>query len=152
LLALIPAWVYEDIMDTHHSGQEAAVLEVVTYSFGGIPLLSLAGDFDHSSLPLFRERARQAMGDGGSRLLLQLTDTVYIDSGGVSSLLSLLHQVRNKGWLGVIGPGPDVMRLLQMVGLTLDPSFRVFSSLDEVEEFLQQGLVESETAAEAETV
>jgi anti-sigma B factor antagonist len=138
-------------MDTHHSGEEAAVLEVVTYSFGGIPLLSLAGDFDHSSLPLFRERAKKALGDGGARLLLQLTDTAYIDSGGVSSLLSLLHQVRNRGWLGVIGPGPDVLRLLQMVGLTIDPSFRVFSSLDDVEEFLQQGGSEPTTAVRADT-
>jgi anti-anti-sigma factor len=115
------------------------VLEVVSYSFGDIPLLSLAGDFDHSGLPEFREKAGHALADGGDRLLLQLTDTLYIDSGGVSSLLALLHQVRNHGWLGVINPSPHVLRLLQMVGLTIDPSFRVFAGLDEVEEFLQHG-------------
>ena len=115
------------------------MLEVVTYSFGGIPLLSLAGDFDHSALPTFKEKAGEALGDGGFRLLLQLTDTTYIDSGGVSSLLALLHKVRNRGWIGVISPRPDVLRLLQMVGLTIDPSFRVFDSLDAVEEFLQHG-------------
>jgi anti-anti-sigma factor len=115
------------------------VLEVVTYSFGGIPLLSLAGDFDHSGLTIFREKAGNALAEGGDRLLLQLTDTTYIDSGGVSSLLALLHKVRTRGWLGVINPSADVLRLLQMVGLTIDPSFRVFGSLDEVEEFLQHG-------------
>lgn len=115
------------------------MLEVVTYSFGGIPLLSLAGDFDHSSLTEFREKAGDALAEGGNKLLLQLTDTSYIDSGGVSTLLSLLHQVRNRGWLGVVGPSPDVLRLLQMVGLTIDPSFRVFSSFDDVEEFLRHG-------------
>jgi anti-anti-sigma factor len=116
------------------------VLEVMSYSFGGIPLLSLAGDFDHSSLSIFRQEVEKALGDGGVRLLLQLTDCTYIDSGGVSSLLTLLHKVRNRGWLGVIAPSPDVLRLLQMVGLTIDPSFRIFSSLDEVEEFLQEGV------------
>jgi anti-sigma B factor antagonist len=116
------------------------VLEVVTYSFGGIPLLSLAGDFDHSSLPVFQEKAQEALADGGAKVLLQLTDTNYIDSGGVSSLLTILHKVRNKGWLGVVGPSPDVLRLLQMVGLTIDPSFRVFASMDEVEEFLRHGV------------
>jgi anti-anti-sigma factor len=115
------------------------VLEVVSYSFGGIPLLSLAGDFDHSSLALFRAKAEEALGEDGTRLLLQLTDCAYIDSGGVSSLLTLLHRVRNRGWLGVIGPSSDVLRLLQMVGLTIDPNFRVFSNMDEVEDFLQQG-------------
>jgi anti-anti-sigma factor len=127
-------------MEDYRRKEESGVLEVVAYSFGGIPLLSLAGDFDHSSLPTFRTQADHALADGGFRLLLQLTDTTHIDSGGVSSLLALLHKVRNRGWLGVIGPSPDVLRLLQMVGLTIDPSFRVFSNLEEVEEFLQQGI------------
>jgi anti-anti-sigma factor len=115
------------------------VLEVISYSLGGIPLLSLAGDFDHSSLSIFKEKADEALGDGGMRLLLQLTDCLYIDSGGVSIMLSLLHRVRNRGWLGVIDPNQDVLRVLQMVGLTIDPSFRVFTNLTEVEEFLQHG-------------
>ena len=116
------------------------MLEVMSYSFGGIPLLSLAGDFDHSSLALFGQEVDKALGGDGARLLLQLTDCIYVDSGGVSSLLTLLHRVRHRGWLGVIAPSPDVLRLLQMVGLTIDPSFRVFSNLDEVEEFLQEGI------------
>lgn len=115
------------------------MLEVISYSFGGIPLLSLAGDFDHSSLSTFKEKADEALGDDGDRLLLQLTDCSYIDSGGISTLLSLLHRVRNRGWLGVISPNSDVLRLLQMVGLTIDPRFRIFSNLDEIEEFLGQG-------------
>jgi anti-anti-sigma factor len=126
-------------MSTQTEMGEADMLEVISYSFGGIPLLSLAGDFDHSSLALFRQKTDDALGDDGIRLLIQLTDCSYVDSGGVSSLLTLLHRVRTKGWLGVIDPSPDVLRLLQMVGLTIDPSFRVFSGLDEVEEFLQHG-------------
>jgi anti-anti-sigma factor len=117
---------------------EAEVLEVISYSFGGVPLLSLAGDFDHSSLSVFKNKADEALGTEGSRLLIQLTDCTYIDSGGVSSLLTLLHRVRIRGWLGVIAPTPEVLRLLQMVGLTIDPNFRVFSNLDDVEEFLRQ--------------
>ena len=125
-------------MRTRNPQPEADVLEVITYSFGDIPLLSLAGDFDHSSSSGFRQSVDEALGDDGTRLLLQLTDCSYIDSGGVASLLALLHRVRHRGWLGVISPNSDVLRLLQMVGLTLDPSFRVFSGLDEVEEFLLQ--------------
>jgi anti-anti-sigma factor len=117
------------------------VLEVISYTFGDIPLLTLAGDFDHSSLSLFKQKVDEALGDDGSRLLLQLTDCPYVDSGGVSGLLTLLHRVRNRGWLGVVAPSPGVLRLLQMVGLTIDPSFRVFSNLEEVEEFLRPGNV-----------
>ncbi len=113
------------------------MLEVVPYSFGGVPLLSLAGDFDHDSVSLFTQQAEEALGNDGKRLLLQLTDCSYIDSGGIGCLLSSLHRVRGQGWLGVIAPNPDVLRLLQMVGLTVDPDFRVFSGLEEVQAHLQ---------------
>ena len=113
------------------------MLEVVSYSFGGIPLLSLAGDFDHSGLPEFREKAGDALAAGARDSCCNSPTLCYIDSGGVSTLLRFA-QLRNHGWLGVIGPSPDVLRLLQMVGLTIDPSFSVFSGLDEVEEFLSR--------------
>lgn len=113
-------------------------MEVIPYFFGGVPLLSLAGDFDHASVSSFGEEAEEALGKDGSRLLLQLTDCPYIDSGGISCLLSSLRRVCDHGWLGVIAPSPDVLRLLQIVGLTIDPSFRVFSGLDEVQTYLQE--------------
>jgi len=115
-------------------------MEVIPYSFGGIPLLSLPGDFDHASVSSFTEEAEEALGKDGSRLLLQLTDCPYIDSGGIGCLLSSLHRVRDQGWLGVIAPSPDVLRLLHLVGLTIDPSFRVFSSPDDVQAHLQEPL------------
>jgi len=114
------------------------MLEVIPYSFGGIPLLSLAGDFDHASVSHFTEKVEEAVGKDGRRLLLQLTDCAYIDSGGIGCLLSSLRRVRNRGWLGIIAPSPEVLRLLEMVGLTIDPSFRLFSGLDEVQAYLQE--------------
>ena len=117
-------------------------MEIVRYSFGGIPLLSLAGDFDHAAVTSFTEESQGALGEGGGRLLLQLTDCPYIDSGGVGCLISSLRQVGGHGWLGVIDPHPDVLRVLKMVGLTIDPSFRVFSDLDDVQSHLQEPAVE----------
>ena len=115
-------------------------MEVIPYSFGGVPVLSLVGDFDHDSVASFTEKAEEALGKDGSRLLLQLTDCPYLDSGGISCLLSSLHRVRQQGWLGVIAPSPDVVRLFEIVGLTIDPSFRVFSGLDDVHTYLQEPL------------
>ena len=112
-------------------------MEVVPYSFAGIPLLSLAGDFDHASAPSFAEEVDAVLDAGGSNLLLQLTDCPYIDSGGIGCLISSLRRVRDPGWLGVIAPHPDVLRVLKLVGLTVDPDFRVFSSLEEVQAYLQ---------------
>lgn len=116
-------------------------MEVIPYSFGGVPLLSLAGDFDHDSVSSFTEQAEQALGTDGRHLLLQLTDCPYIDSGGIGCLVSSLRRVRHDGWLGVIAPSPDVLRLLRITGLTIDPSFRVFSGLDDVQTYLHGPLV-----------
>lgn len=116
-------------------------MEVISYSFGGIPLFSLAGDFDHASVSYFMEQSQSALGEDGRRLLLQLTDCPYIDSGGVGCLVSSLRRLRSDGWLGVIDPQPDVLRVLNMVGLTVDPSFRIFSNLDEVYSCLQESAV-----------
>jgi stage II sporulation protein AA (anti-sigma F factor antagonist) len=116
---------------------KGVVVEVVPYSFAGVPLLSLAGDFDHASVPAFTEESDNALGEDGRHLLLQLTDCPYIDSGGIGCLISSLRRVRDPGWLGVIDPHPDVLRVLKMVGLTVDPDFRVFASLEEVQAYLQ---------------
>jgi anti-anti-sigma factor len=113
-------------------------MEIIPYAFGGVPLLSLAGDFDHAAVPSFTKAAEKALGEDSGRLLLQVTDCPYVDSGGIGCLVSSLRRVRPAGWLGVIAPSPDVLRLLTMVGLTVDPSFRVFSGLEEVRASLAQ--------------
>ena len=107
-------------------------MEIIAYTFGDIPILSLAGEFDRTAVSDFCEQAERALGDDGSRLLLQFTDCSYIDSGGIGCLLGILQQVRNRGWLGLLAPDPDVLRLLEIVGLTLDPDFRVFEDLEGV--------------------
>ena len=112
--------------------KEGTSVEIVPYTLGEIPMLSLAGDFDRTAVPEFSERAEQALGTDGARLLLQLTDCSYIDSGGIGCLLELLQRVRNRGWVGLLGPNPDVLRLFEMVGLTLDPHFRIFAGLEQV--------------------
>ena len=113
-------------------------MEVIPYSFGGVPLLSLAGDFDHDSVSSFTEQADQALGTNGHRLLLQMTDCPYMDSGRVGCLVSSLRRVRGCGWLGVVAPSPDVLRLLKITGLTVDPSFHVFSGLDDVHAYFEE--------------
>jgi len=53
-----------------------------------------------------------------------------MDSGGLSVLLSLLRRTGSVGFIGVISPCPDLLRIFEIVGLTSDPSFRVFSDVE----------------------
>jgi anti-sigma B factor antagonist len=112
------------------------MIEITQYSLDDVPVIGLGGDLDHSAAPVFDEAVAEALGEDGRRLLLQLTDCPYIDSGGLSSLLLLLRRIRPDGWLGIIAPSPDVRRLLDLVGLTVDPSFLVFPNLDEAKAYL----------------
>ena len=100
------------------------MLEIASYSFQGVPLLSLAGDLDHASAAQFNVAVGRALGSDGNRLLLQF--------GGISCLLSLLRRFRPDGWLGVVAPSPGVHRLLNLVGLTLGPNLLVFAGLEGV--------------------
>ncbi len=43
-------------------------------------------------------------------------------------LLSGVRRLRDRGWLGVVGPNTNVRRLLEIVGLLVDPNFRVFAT------------------------
>jgi anti-anti-sigma factor len=61
-------------------------------------------------------------------VFLDLQGVTYIDSGGLSVLLAGVRTLRDKGWLGVIGPNNNVRRLLEIVGLLVDPAFRVFDT------------------------
>jgi anti-anti-sigma factor len=68
---------------------------------------------------------------------LDLSEVDYIDSGGVSVLLSTVRRLRNRGWLGVVNPNGNVKRLLEIVGLTVDHGFRLFGSKEEATRALE---------------
>jgi len=106
-------------------------LEVLKTSLSGVPVVKVTGDVDHLTAPALERIIQQALGIDGAYLLLDLSDCQYLDSGGLSVLLFVCRQVRDEGWLGVIAPHPDLLRLFEIVGLTSARGFRVFSSSQE---------------------
>jgi anti-sigma B factor antagonist len=114
--------VYESLRDP---------MEVLKTALAGVPLLRVIGDIDHVSAPALEAAIQQALGMDHTRLLLDLAGSHYVDSGGLSVLLFACRQVRDEGWLGVIAPDANVLRLFEIVGLTTARGFRVFSSSEE---------------------
>jgi anti-anti-sigma factor len=102
-------------------------VELSATSLCGVPLLQIVGDIDHFSSSELDGAVQEALGDTGVRLLLDLSECAYLDSGGLGVLLMTLRRVRDKGWLGVIGCNRDVSRLFLISGLHSDPGFRIFS-------------------------
>jgi anti-anti-sigma factor len=108
-------------------GRRVYSLELVTSWCGGIPVIEVRGDVDHTAQSALAEVARAALGADDNRILFELSACPYMDSGGLSVLLSLLRRVRPDGFVGVIAPGPDLLRIFEIVGLTSDTNFRVFA-------------------------
>jgi anti-anti-sigma factor len=78
------------------------------------------------------EKAVQdALGVDGFRLLFDLSECPYLDSGGLSVLLFAFRQVRNRGWIGVIEANRNILRLFEITGLSDSPGFRVFADSSE---------------------
>jgi anti-sigma B factor antagonist len=113
-------------------------MDVTVKSISGAPLLEAKGEIDHSSCGALQTALDEALYVGNDHVLIDLRQVTYIDSGGLSVLLSGVRRLRDRGWLGVIGPNTNVKRLLEIVGLLVDSSFRVFDSPDSVEEALSQ--------------
>lgn len=95
-------------------------------SLGDVPLIVPEGDIDHSNCQEVERLFEDALSEGGDKVLVDLSQVSYIDSGGLSVLFSASRRLRDKGWLGLIAPNTSVRRLLEIVGVLVDPGFRIF--------------------------
>jgi anti-sigma B factor antagonist len=106
-------------------------MDVIETSLCGVPLLRVVGDVDHFTSLALDDAVQDSLSLDGLRLLLDLSECPYLDSGGLGVILTTLRKVRGQGWLGVIGPNRDLSRLFVISGLTADSDFRVFASSQE---------------------
>ena len=110
---------------------EKEALEVLKTALSGVPVLKVTGDVDHLSGALLEKCVQDTLRTNGTRLLVDLADCPYIDSGGVSVLLHAVRAVRGKGWIGVVAANRNLLRIFEITGLIADPDFRLFANSDE---------------------
>jgi anti-sigma B factor antagonist len=103
-------------------------MDIVRTSLAGAPLLRILGEIDHFASLTLDDAVQDALASGGAHVLLDLSACTYLDSGGLGVILASLPKVRGRGWLGVLGPNPDLRRLFVISGLTAAPEFRVFET------------------------
>lgn len=104
---------------------------VVRASLGAIPLLRVSGELDHFGGNELCAAGREELGADGHVLLCDLSECVYIDSGGLGALFGLLRDLGQDGVLGLIGVNQDVCRILEIVGLPRMASLRLFADAAE---------------------
>ena len=105
-------------------------MKVIEGEVGGFPLVVVEGDLDHSSKRVVLEAVGEIFRGAypPKSLLIDLTDCEFIDSGGLSVLLSALSQLPPGGWLGLIGVSAGPNRVLEYTGFLDRENVRFFSS------------------------
>ena len=103
-------------------------MQIIRKSLAETPLLEIHDDIDHASAAEFHAAARDAL-DGRDRLLLDLSGSRYVDSGGLAAILSLTREVGPDGRLLIVTSNRNLTRLFHLVGLDNEPHVRLFPDL-----------------------
>jgi anti-anti-sigma factor len=95
-------------------------LEVREEMLGDTNLIAVRGDVDSGTAPILADALRRATLDGEGRVVLDLCETAFIDSAGISTLLNGLRRLtrQRRKMIVVCPPGPPrrVFELLGLVG------------------------------------
>ena len=96
-------------------------------------VLRLEGDFlSEPDQKMLRERVRELVAEGKSRLVVDLTHVHYINSCGLGSLVCSMTIARKAGGdLGLAGVGREVREILRVT--RLDSIFEIHPSLEPVQ-------------------
>lgn len=79
----------------------------------------LCGELDIAEAAEARSYLLAAAADGRSRLVIDVTDLVFIDASGLSALASVARQAaRDGGWVRLVDASPLLRRMLRIVELT----------------------------------
>ena len=62
----------------------------------GATIVQPSGEVDLARSPLLRSALSSVIGDGPDRLVLDLSEVVYMDSSGVATLVEALQQCRSR--------------------------------------------------------
>ena len=84
----------------------------------GTVVLTPTGDLDLATCDQFERRVGELIAEGGHTITLDLSDLDFVDSTGVSVLVTLRAQLRNRGGnLSASQPRPAVAKVFEVTGL-----------------------------------
>lgn len=79
----------------------------------------LLGELDMSTAPQLREELLRVVADGAKMVTVDLSELAFIDSTGLSVLITGLKRLRQQGGeMALRSPTPGTRRVLEITGLT----------------------------------
>jgi anti-sigma B factor antagonist len=93
-------------------------LIITTERDGARAVLGIQGELDAYTAPALEERIGVLLGEGVSNLVLDLSQTRFLDSSGLRALLTAHRRLEgSSGELNLRDPSEPVLRLLEITGL-----------------------------------
>ena len=104
-------------IDTEQLGPEAYVI-------------SLKGEVDLYTAPEFKQQLLEVIGQGGREVIVDFTDTTFIDSTTLGVLVGGVKRLRtNDGQLSLVCNDRNITKIFEITGL--DRVFTIYPSRDE---------------------
>ena len=100
-------------------GADAGDLQVIVSSVDSQYEVRLLGELDMSTAAQLRDELGRLASDGVGVVTLDLSDLAFIDSTGLSVLITALKHLRQQGGdLALRSPTPGTRKVLEITGLT----------------------------------
>jgi anti-sigma B factor antagonist len=93
-------------------------------------VISLAGEVDLYTAPEFKQQLLEVIGQGGKQVIVDFTNTTFIDSTTLGVLVGGVKRLRtNEGQLSLICSDRNITKIFEITGL--DRVFTIFPTRDE---------------------
>lgn len=95
----------------------------------GYTILAVSGDLDVLTAPQLRDRLIEIVDRGDRQVLVDLRPTEFLDSSGLSALVTAVKRLRSVGGdMGLVCPPGNVRRLIEISAL--DQVFALYDDPD----------------------
>jgi anti-sigma B factor antagonist len=93
-------------------------------------LISLSGEVDLYTAPEFKQQLLDVIGQGGKEVVVDFTNTTFIDSTTLGVLVGGIKRLRtNDGRLSLVCSDRNITKIFEITGL--DKVFEIYATRDE---------------------
>jgi anti-sigma B factor antagonist len=85
---------------------------------GGVEVVAVSGYLDFEASPDLKERVARRIEEGASNLIIDLSDTSFIDSTAIGVIVGVVKRLQTHGGsLAVVSGRPGFRNLFEIIGL-----------------------------------
>ncbi|HLM32847.1 MAG TPA: STAS domain-containing protein [Gaiellaceae bacterium] len=101
-------------------------------------VIALSGEIDLYTAPEFKQQLLETIGQGAKEVIVDLSETTFIDSTALGVLVGGVKRLRpNGGQLSLVCDDRNITKIFEITGL--DKVFPIYGSRDEALQSLSSG-------------